>query len=254
MPDASQPGSNHKDTHTMCVSLRPAHFSKTKGLAVEARRGRKVVHLLGYQNTVANLASDADFGWSRSSSTGTGNAMLLPIPAKPGTMTEKNVIDASSAPNCLKDVERAIMPAVSRGGLRRGGTLGKGLPDNVRVFDHDIYTVVLAGRAEDIAKALSRVPTNRRPAINKDIFEAYARWYRGWTFALCCFDTKDEANAKPLVWWYEPMHKEFLFFPALDAHDGKVPNLSAHVDVDHSIMIAPCDMGEAGNAVRYTDS
>jgi len=238
----------------MCVSLRPAHFSKTKGLAAEVKRGRKVVHLLGYQNTVVNLASEADFGWSRAgSSSGTGNAMLLPIPAKPGTVTEKNVIDTSSAPNILKDMERAILPPVSRGGLRRGGTLGKGLPDSVRVFDHDIYTVVLADRAEDIPTALARVPADKRPAINKAIFEAYARWYPGWTFALCCFNTRDEANAKPLLWWYEPQHAQFLFFPALDAHDGKVPNLSAQVDVDHAIMVGSYEMTD-GKEVRYTDS
>src|SRR5262249_32594810 len=185
MPAASQNGSTTR-IQTMCVSLRPAHFSKTKGLAAEVKRGRKVVHLLGYQNTVVNLASEADFGWSRAgSSSGTGNAMLLPIPAKPGTVTEKNVIDTSSAPNILKDMERAILPPVSRGGLRRGGTLGKGLPDSVRVFDHDIYTVVLADRAEDIPTALAHVPPHKRPATNKPIFEAYARPHPRWPFALC---------------------------------------------------------------------
>lgn len=238
----------------MCVSLRPAHFSKTKGLAAEARRGRKIVHLLGYGNTVANLASDADFGWSRGDKpSGTGNAMLLPIPAKPGTMTEKNVFDTTSAPNFLKDMERAILPPVTRGGGRRGGTLGKGLPDSVRVFEHDIYTVVLASRAQDIPAVLSRVPAAKRPVLNKEIFEAYARWYPGWTFALCCFNTKDEASAKPLLWWYEPQHPEFLFFPALDGHDGKVPNLSAQVTVDHAIMVGSHEATD-GEDVRFTDS
>src|SRR5687767_6941497 len=122
----------------MCVSLHPAQFSRTKGLAAKARRGRKTIHLLGDQNTVSNAggsAASADFGWQREGNApATGNAMLLPIPAKPGTMTEKNVLDTSSCPNFLKDMERAILPAVTRGGRRSRGPAAKGLPDSVRIF------------------------------------------------------------------------------------------------------------------------
>jgi hypothetical protein len=242
----------------MCVSLAPAHFSKTKGLAAETKRGRKIVHLLGYQNTVSNLSARRSGGFRRVAapvSTGQGNAMFLPIPAKAGTMTEANVIDTSSCPNILKDMERAILPPVTRGGGRRGGTLGKGLPDSVRVFDHDIYTVVLASRAEDIPAALKLVPEHKRPALNKSIFEAYARWYPGWTFALCCFNTDQEADAKPLLWWYEPLNKDVLFFPALDAHDGNAPDLQANVLVDHAIIVSSHRMTEgAGTEVHYTDT
>jgi hypothetical protein len=241
----------------MCVSLAPANFSKTKGLAAETKRGRKIVHLLGYQNTVGNPVhrhgGRRSGGYSRPA--GVGNAMFLPIPAKPGTMTEENVLDTSACPNILKDMERAILPPPSRGGGRRGGSLGKGLPDSVRVFDHDIYTVVLASRAEDIPAALALVPEHKRPALNQSIFDAYARWYPGWTFALCCFNTEQEADAKPLLWWYEPLNKDLLFFPALDAHDGNAPDLRANVRVDHAIMVSSHRMVEgAGREVYYSDS
>lgn len=257
----------------MCVSLRPAHFSQTKGLCAEARLNGRTVHLLGYQNTVSNLVDGApaakntgsDFGWKRGTTStakaatkGTGNAMLLPIPAVPGTMNELNVIDTSSAPSCLLDMEKAIQP-VTRGGIRRGGLLGgNARPDSVTVFDHDIYTVVLASNAKLIPKALALVPADKRPPVNKEIFDAYAKWYPDWTFAFCCFNTKDEASAKPLLWWYVPQHPEFLFFPALDGHDGKAPNLEATVDVDHAIMVSSNALnankqGTFGNRVSYSD-
>lgn len=263
----------------MCVSLRPAHFSQTKGLAAEAEKDGKVVHLLGYQNTVVNRVNPGrrpmhapppgsrrggDFGWGKkpgkggddAKPQGTGNAMLLPIPAVPGTMTERNVVDTSSAPHFLSDMERAIRP-VTRGGLRRGGgkTLGRGA-DKVVVFDHDIYTIVLANNVRAIPKALALVPEDKRPPVNDEMFKAYAKWYKDWTFAFCCFNTHEEANAKPLLWWYEPMHPEFLFFPALDGHDGKVPNLEAEVDVDHAIIVSTRHMQreETGSEVSFSDN
>lgn len=238
----------------MCVSLAPAHFSKTKGLAAEAKRGRKIVHLLGYQNTVGNRVHRLGRRVGREDARrGHGNAMLLPIPAKPGTMSDNNIVDTSACPNILKDMERAILPPVSRGRGRRG-SLGKGLPDSVQVFEHDIYTIVLASNAEDIPAALQRVPEHKRPALNQDIFEAYARWYPGWTFALCCFNTAQEAQAKPMLWWYEPLDKDVLFFPALDAHDGSAPDLRATVDVDHAIIFGSHKCGDSGSEVYYTDT
>lgn len=210
-----------------CCSLQPAHFSSTKGFTGEALKDGKVVHLLGYQNTVANRVSGA---------TATGNAMFLPIPAKPGTMTQQNVLDTTSCPRFMEDMENAIRDRLKGGrGLSRGGSLGV-VPASFVVFEHDIYTVVLANNAEVIPEALKQVPAEKRPALNPAIFKAYAKWYPGWTFALCCFNTSQESQAKPLLWWYEPMYSERLFFPALDAHNGNPPNLGARVDVDHALI------------------
>lgn len=228
-----------------CCSLQPAHFSSTKGFTGEALKDGKLVHLLGYQNTVVNTLS---------SSKPVGNAMFLPIPAKPGTMTEKNVLDTTSYPSCLEDMERAIQP-VSRGGLSKGPISQGAIPTSAIVFEHDIYTVVLAANAEDIPAALKQVPEEKRPALNPAIFKAYSKWYPGWTFALCCFNTKQEASAKPLLWWYEPMHPDKLFFPALDAHDGNPPKLGASVEVDHALFASSYTMNDTPTTRRvwYSD-
>lgn len=132
--------------------------------------------------------------------------------------------------------------------------MSKSMPSNrtVEVFEHGIYTIVLAQDARDIQPALSRVPANKRPAMPAEIFSAYQRWYPGWTFALCCFDVKQETAAEPMLWAYQPLHPDRLFFPAVDAHSGKAPDLKAEVDVDHMILASSHRM-KGGSSVHYTD-
>lgn len=204
-----------------CCSLYPAHFSDTIVYAGEAMKNGTLVHVLGYQNTAENR------------NVGGGNAMLLPIPAKSGTMTSNNILDTSECKNILKDMKRTVENMHRTRGLHMGrGIVFQGSPA-VQIFDHDIYTIVLAQNAAAIPAALSQVPAAKRPAFNKEIFSAYSKWYPGYTFALCCFNTKDAAKANPMLWWYEPSQPNELFCPALDAHTGKAPRLDQNVDVDH---------------------
>lgn len=112
---------------------------------------------------------------------------------------------------------------------------------DVQVFNKGSYTVVLATSAAAIPDALSRVPENKRPQINREIFEAYDKWYPGWTFALCCFDSSLQ-TPEPLVWWYRPRNPDQIFFPALDAHTGRAPVLNSLVDVDHRLVVSSSKM------------
>lgn len=148
-----------------CCSLKPASFSSTKGLAAEAQVKGKLVHLLAYQNAVQNLAVAG------------GNAMFLPIPAKKASMTRENILDTSTATQFLTDMERSITP-VPRNADKSRSFSSNAVPE-VIVFDHGIYTIVLAQDAKSIPTALSRVPVEKRPAMNNEIFDAYAKWYPG---------------------------------------------------------------------------
>ena len=220
-----------------CCSLGPAHFSKTRGLAAEVRVKGKLVHLLGYQNTALNRSKAG------------GNALLLPIPARRDSMGPANILDTSTCPNAFQDMETAVHKASTTRTLEisREG-------NGVQVFDHDIYTIVLARDAKAIPGALNQVKEERRPSLAPEIFAAYGDWYPGWTFALCCFNTKAEAQGSPMIWWYEPLHPESLFFPALDAHNGKPPDLKAEVEVDHMLMVSSWQMTTPRNRpVEYTD-
>lgn len=248
-----------------CCSLWPAEFSSTRGYVGEAMREGKLVHLFGYQNDVVNFSTQLDLGapspeqsLATVKSGGAGNAMLLPIPAKPGSMTRLNVINTSTCPSFLEDMELAVRPPQTRGNPMSAPRYQlMELAPPVQVFDSDIYTIVLASSATDIPSALNQVSTERRPAINEEIFKAYAKWYPGWTFALCCFNTADKVKARPMFWWYEPKEPGVLFFPAIDAHDGNIPDLKRRVQVDHTIIVSSHLLpktARAAHLVKYSDN
>lgn len=249
-----------------CCVVAPAQLSNTIGFASKTTWHGKRIHILGYQNCAKNISDQA-------------NAMLLPIPCLPGSMSQANIVDVSAAPHFMEQMDQAVkfplldpvtlyivipsaavvfLLALWLGFSKRFCCLtalllsvvtlvvgvfvfslgGISKPYGALVFNHDIYTIVLANDGSQLSAALNRVQPDRRPRINHRIFEAYTRWYKGWTFALCCFNNKEALGSKPLVWWYEPAYRHLLFFPALDAHDGRVPDLAAEVQVDHSVSIA----------------
>ena len=182
-----------------------------------------------------------------------GNAMLLAIPARSGSMTSKNVVDTSTCIDVFDGYVEAVAPSMPVAAGRMIASSGPPRAPRVEVFDAaGIYTVVLADAAAAIPGALSRVPDNKRPALNPALFDAYARWYPGWTFALCCFDSREAGKAHPLVWWYEPLDENRLILPALDCHTGDVPNLNARVTIDHVIAVGSTRMSNrAASSARH---
>jgi hypothetical protein len=205
----------------MCCTFRQARLKNTILYGAEAEVGGKLVHVLGYQNQAENLSPGA-------------NAMILPFPAR-AEMGPSNVVDVSGCKHVLKLYALTIDPptrsfakSASRGGLLLGSR-------SVQVFESGMYTVVLADDARDIAGALYQVPDSKRPKVNEEILEAYAAWYPRWPIALCCFESRREVKADPMIWWYEPKDESRIFTPALDAHDGRKPSLSARVELDHVV-------------------
>ena len=268
----------------MCVSLFPAHFSDTIVGAFEGSDGRRY---LAYQNTASNLAAGAPKAtpaatttrkpvrrgtrrsaggdnWSfeeavtpkatGKAATSTGNAMILPIP---DAVANIELIDTTSCPNFLKDIRSALTPRTRS--ARRGSFGGADSAKSVRIIEFDVYTIVIAKSAKDLAKVLKSdaISADRRPALNEEIIKAYTKWYPNWAIAVCCFSNTDAQRAKPLLFSYEPTKqadKSVLFVPTLDAHDGKAPDLDARVDVDHTIFVATADMPDAhAMTVFYSD-
>lgn len=41
-----------------------------------------------------------------------------------------------------------------------------------------------------------------------------------------------------MLWWYELVHPDVLFAPAIDSHTGGVPSLDTPVDVDHWVVLS----------------
>jgi hypothetical protein len=207
----------------MCVAAALAHFSETilyHGRCRHPDHGD--VHVLGYQNVAANHAPGP-------------NAMLLHLPGV--GMTQDNFVDTSGSPDILTDMTAALTPPLSRGfGAAPGGPVAVGAPP-VQVFEHDIYTVVLATNATLIPEALSLVPEHRRVPANRPLFEFYARMYPDYAVALCCFDNRDATRSDPLLLWYTPLYPDRYELPAIDCHTGGIPDIGGPAHVDHWVIL-----------------
>jgi hypothetical protein len=212
----------------MCVSFDRAAFTGTVLCLSTARHPEldRDVRVLVYANMPENRSPSG------------ANAMFLHFPST--GMTAANVIDTTDFPYIAEDLVETVKPR-SRSLLEEPACFSAGGADAL-VFDSGIYTVVLASHVSQIPEALLRVPENKRPALNQAILDWYNEHFPGWSFALCCFDSRDaEVRAAPLLWWYEQTFgsddPDEVVLPGVDAHTGDVPNLSEDVDVDHWVIV-----------------
>lgn len=226
----------------MCCVFAAAVLRRTLLYVGESQKNGKYVHVLGYQNRAENLTPGP-------------NAMLLAIPSK-AKMGPENMVATNKMPKVLKDQEEALETlrplTLDENSFdeSKGAVASAGFSRAV-VFESGQYTVVLGESLGTVAKAVSLVPENKRPKLNLQILNAFAGWYKEWTWALCCFNQAMN-DPDPLLWWYEPMKPEEFFAPGLDGHDGNAPNLDAIVDTDHSIMVGST-IRPIGVKVKYED-
>lgn len=204
----------------MCISAAEAIFANTTVAAWSKTIAGVLYHFMGYQNTVANDATG-------------GNAMILPILAKPGTLDKSCLVDTRSGKNILKDMAAAIRPQ-TRSMSRSLGMVSFGIP-SVQIFEFDVFTAVLADNALLIPAVLDEVPANRRPPLKPELFADFEGRYKSPVLVLC-FDNKDAAEAAPIVVKYQPRDPDHLFIPAMDAHDGNPPVDGGMVDTDHAFL------------------
>ncbi|WP_052850578.1 hypothetical protein [Streptomyces avicenniae] len=206
----------------MCISTGEAAFSGTIAYCGRLNHPEHgLVHVLGYQNTAVNLA-------------GGPNAMLLHLPTR--QLTPRQFLPVGHADDVLNRMVAAVRPvAAASGGIDWMGAAPRGA---VQVFDHDVYTVLLADDPTAIPAALGQVPPHRRPALDPDLLRFYADHFPDHTVAVCCFDNADSQRAKPLLLWYAPLDPDRLTVPALDSHTGGAPDLDAAVPVDHWVLFS----------------
>jgi hypothetical protein len=210
----------------MCISTGPAHFSETLLYAGEGSYEGKYVHVIAYQNKAVSPGP---------------NAMILPIPAA-AELDERNVVDTRKFRKFLEQIRLAVDPPPRSQPVAASS--------RAKVFDVGSYTVVLARSAAAVVDALHRVPEAKRPAANAALLESFERNYPGWPLAVCCWSGTIEPE--PLLWWYEPRMPDWLFAPALDAHDGGPPQLDQMVDVDHVVAFGSASYRD-GEKVWYSE-
>ncbi|MER6280916.1 hypothetical protein ABT202_32240 [Streptomyces sp900105245] len=214
----------------MCISAAEAAFSGTTLYCGRLRHPvHGLIHVMGYQNTALNLAAGP-------------NAMLLHLPTR--RLAPEQFVSVGRA----DDILRRMVDAVEIKDVQDDGIAWMGLSRSpVRVFDHDVYTVLLADDPRLIPTALHQVPWNRRPAVSPELLDFYAGHFPDHAVALCCFANADARRAKPLLVRYEPLDPDRLSVPALDSHTGGPPDLGADVPVDHWVVFstdeAPDDWG-----------
>lgn len=218
----------------MCVSVHPGHFDQTMICLYDPdpRLFGLPIRVLLYQNRVFNRHPGP-------------NALLLHIDTL-APVSPHNFIATTGFPNIMQDMVAALNPP-------QVGTFGRTMlspVDTVQVFDVGIYTVVLAQSARLIPNALQLVPEHKRPALNRELFEFYAQAFPpNWAVALCCFNSS--ASPEPLMFWYEPDNPSVFRAPALDEHNGGIPQPGEPVDVDHWLMVGSHRM-EGGVEVNYS--
>jgi len=235
----------------MCLSNnryeQPAvSFSGTILLAAEVQMAGAVQHLCGYYNKVLRQPNrEADFDWvkkpkaSEATSGLVGNAMLIALPAMPGTVHGDNLIPVGGYPSLFLDYAKAIVPPQPR---MRGGLLGgsSGLPKGVEVvsdFDGGVYDVVIADSAAKIVDAISAVAPAKRPTVNAALYAQLDKLYPQWTFLLFCFSEATAAKAGSALVHYTPMdaYSDLLYLPGLDGHNGSIE--TGDVALDHTILL-----------------
>ncbi len=206
----------------MCMSIDEARFSKTIVYAAQCQDGD---HLLGYQNNALNLSNE------------NVNAMLLPIPAK-NRLTDDDMekVCIYQEDNLDEDIVCCAAGSADR---------------SFQIFKSGMYTVIVAESFAKLRLAVTKLPKELQIKIPNEVLSAYTRWYPKWQPALCLWTGKSEIKAHPILWKFESMYPETLFYSGLDQHDGTVPNLNAKVERDHTLMIGHYDRG---NKVDFTDS
>ncbi|MFD4751751.1 hypothetical protein [Streptomyces sp. NPDC058426] len=216
----------------MCISAAPAAFTGTTLYCGRVRHERHgLVHVLGYQNTAENHADGP-------------NAMILHLPAR--ELTPGHFLRTAGDDGILRRMVDAVRPRrAAAGGM---DWMDFEAPRSVQVFEHDVYTVLLAADPTDVPAALHRVPARRRPALDPGLLAFYAEHFPAHTFAICCFDNAEARTAKPLLLWYEPLDPDVLTVPALDSHTGGAPDLAAHVPTDHWVLFSTDEAPEGWGA------
>ncbi|NUT94632.1 MAG: hypothetical protein HOY78_21695 [Saccharothrix sp.] len=205
----------------MCVSSAAADF---RGTTLYAGRRDHPEHgpieVLGYQNTAVNLSDGP-------------NAMLLHLPAADGV----GFVPVGRSGDVLARMRAATEPALDTAAMDWMSN------DEARfsIFEHDVYTVVLAADPMSVPAALHRVPPRKRPSLRPELFTFYADVFPLHTIALCCFDNAEAQIAKPLLLRYRPIDPDLVHLPGIDSHTGEAPDLDADVDTDHWLVFGTDD-------------
>jgi len=165
---------------------------------------------------------------------GRGNCLIIPLL---GTWESIRLLNTTDVPKMLDDVAQALEIPVGpvAASPLAGGSYGGG-GDSFVFLQFSIYDIVIAQNPVMLPQVLQQINPLKRPKVNEEVFETLASWYQ-CPVAVCCFNDAESGTAKPLGFAFEPLHPEHIVVYTLDAHDGKAPDPSALVEIDHTIFV-----------------
>lgn len=161
-----------------------------------------------------------------------GNCLIIPLL---GSWNSIRLLNTTEVPKILDDISNALeFPAVRDGSLSATAFGGGG--SGIVFIQFGIYDIVIAENAASLPAALAQINPLKRPKVNDEVFGTLEQWYK-CPVAVCCFNNAETGTAKPLAFAFEPLYPDKIVVYTLDAHDGKPPNPSALVNVDHTIFV-----------------
>ena len=162
----------------------------------------------------------------------TGNCLIIPLMGRWESILLLNTADT---PAILSDISKAlqVQPRAKTLGL---GLRGMGAVGRMVFLKFDVYDIVIAERASRIADVIGQIDAQKRPAVDSEVFHVLEDWYR-CPVALCCFKKSEAAEAKPVAFAFVPTNPDRLVVYTLDGHDGRPPDPSARVNLDHTIFV-----------------
>ena len=151
--------------------------------------------------------------------------MILAIPGK---TKQEWFYDTTKYKRFLNDIiSRASYDEGYLGNRYRGFKLNKSLS----VFNVGMYTVGLSDSFDNVLGFI-----RDKAQITDSLAVFFKERYKGWSFAVCLFDSNKAIDAQPIAFEYTPFDSDVIYFPTMDAHTGNAPDMNEKVDVDHTFI------------------
>jgi len=201
----------------MCITSAKAKLSKTRIMSMALDNGR---HLLSYSNKAKNLS-------------GKVNSMILPVPGKVNRDWFHNTTDYNDFLGDIEDqayIEQFRSRGMASNGIDRGFL-------SFDEFQVGFYKVVTTDNIEALREHLNTLDESQRPDISDELLDFFKEHYGGWSFVICIFSGDKEMDAQPIMFEYEPVEFNYIYFPMMDGHNGGAPDLTGQVSVDHTLIV-----------------
>lgn len=193
----------------MCITTSSAEMSQTKILSISLDNGN---NFIAYSNKVVDLS-------------GKTNSMILPVFGK---TNQTLFYDTTKYSKFLNQIVKKADLDNYLGMKARSASLSKSL--TLEEFNLGKYTIGISESFNEVEEFLARHGVE----INSELRLFFIDSYANCSFVVCVFN--GDMESQPIAFEYEPINKDIIFFPTMDAHTGGAPKLTEKVDMSHTLV------------------